>query len=1184
MALRIEYSSELVQNYKQASVVNAEKKFRSVQTDEGCALFFSIGTDEVFSLVKETTGSRTGWVRTDLSSHLASFHDDKPVTSKNFAVAHNTRNKTIDLALVVTVEDQDYLYVSMGNSIADANWDTAPTWSQMRFDDPRRQGVKITITGVYIGEASKEQYVVADIARSPFDNSAFIDRYFVDPTNQFGFNRNWVQHDLPADLEPNVQTVIGRKYRERVDGLYTLGNINDTKEIIYMPLYNPFNPNVLPNPTRFIVPQTTSAIATIPSLDQKYTDLFVATEGELLYFASGDQKDGSKGVRVFSNEIFQEVQELYADSTPTKVVIWGRNRGGQIFYTTCPRDHLMNEEAWSYPLALLTGVDRLSTYVNAKGKELTFFAHLGAGRLRKAVQSSSTGLWRFSDILLPSVKESGSAHGFKSFTTRIRISDSANTPIANENLKISASDRVAVFINHLYYVLDDIPIEIATDSTGAITVIQKTETLTAHCLTVAHEGSHELINPMKNSQQKILDLDSIGKADSATVEYDNLDTEAEPLLPSGTTEADKQKLIAAISHLKQVSDSLPQDGSTSDSLLVSAESLKNVPPTNFVSLTNDKSTVAPRDLSHRSFTDAIESSAGDIVNYFENVVDGLKTAWEFVVVQAENAWHFVVTIAEKAYRFVIDSLAKVAQAVEFVFKAIAIGIKKLIEYLKFLFEWKSFVRTKDVFKNLVLVYLKSVVQDVDNLKVQFHNLLDASKSVDAWAGVEHVEWEKVDHSEKGLSFVNSLTSFTDVLSAPAMWLFEHVLSLFFQVEIPDQDDMPDEAGADSIVNQVLNTLLNEGDIFRQTISRIQTGILPQISTLPLIEVVKKLAAIVFDAFLNTAENFFDLLIDIVVQLMSWAILGMSAKIRFGFISDIFADFGIDLSFSLLDLLCMIGAIPATIAYKIATGHAPFSEDDGFSNVMINAKTVEDLRVLDNTESDPSTTLLSTNALAEDDDEVTVFTYIKLPRAVEKPTFTVGFVVAGVATLFTSALKLLDASGEAEGVTGLSTAVTVSESVTAGASFIGTLFGLPCGIENKTMKGMSEFASKMSTAVSISFSAASYKKTRKLGEGAESDAVKDKYDKVKKGFLGGLAVMSLIPRCYHFAELDKKDASGKRIAITDETRLICGDLGKVAAFAASVDKDPKSKLAIEVILGVLILFNGLLSISESVIQI
>src|SRR5947199_6901565 len=127
--MKISFESELMKNRKHATVMAPDRAFDVLQTQDGDALFFSIGTDGVFYLTREVSQTATGWNRIDLSTSLAAAHGGAAVTAKSFAVAQNAGTRAVDMALVVTAGGQDFLYLSLGNGTTDAGWSAAVSWT-----------------------------------------------------------------------------------------------------------------------------------------------------------------------------------------------------------------------------------------------------------------------------------------------------------------------------------------------------------------------------------------------------------------------------------------------------------------------------------------------------------------------------------------------------------------------------------------------------------------------------------------------------------------------------------------------------------------------------------------------------------------------------------------------------------------------------------------------------------------------------------------------------------------------------------------------------------------------------------------------------------------------------------------------------------------------------------------------
>jgi hypothetical protein len=265
---KLTVSSEFLSHYKAASIMPADAAFSALQTTEGHALLFSVGTDNVCYLTQESPGgdaakaagwqnddSKAGWRKVDLSSAL------KPsgVTgAKQIAVAQRIPTTTssgtadpkippnIHMALVATTSGDDLLHLNLNNSASDTSWvgklsanDSTPytswvgvpNWSAHAFDDDTRPfGSQVKISNVFISEAADGEYIVVDLLNQS-DNT--ICRYFIDPAaksdpaNSLGTGKAWNQHPVP-DIDPNtISSVHGRRtdgsVYDGVDGLYTMG-------------------------------------------------------------------------------------------------------------------------------------------------------------------------------------------------------------------------------------------------------------------------------------------------------------------------------------------------------------------------------------------------------------------------------------------------------------------------------------------------------------------------------------------------------------------------------------------------------------------------------------------------------------------------------------------------------------------------------------------------------------------------------------------------------------------------------------------------------------------------------------------------------------------------------------------------------------------------------------------------
>jgi hypothetical protein len=1221
MSVKVNFSSELMQNYKLAEVVAPDAQFEALQTNEGHSLLFSIGTDSVFYLTAETVEHATGWEKTDLSSALSQYHNGLPVVAKNFAVSQNPINQTIDIVVAITVAGQDYLYLAQNNSNSDISWSQGLKWLMMPFDDKNHSYPKIDIANIYIAQSYSGEYIVVDIIKNPNDSKQFIFRYYIDQTKKTT-GQIWNSHDLPANIEPDqIKSCLGKRSKERVEGIYTLGDIDNKLELLYTPLYNPFNPRVPANPVRLNAPPSASAIAAASVGDEKYTDLFVAGDKALYYFPFDHQQDGENGIKVFENDIFLDVQKLFVNTSTSKVIVWGLNRAQEIFYTTCNKTDIQIPSAWSYPLALLNGVEQVTPYVNCVNDGNTFFAHVGGNQLKKAVQSPETTIWKYHDILLPSLTtQDTQSLRFNSYTTRIHVTDDQNAPVSGAKIKLSSLERSSLFINNRYTILDKEPIEISSDSTGGITIVEKVNNLRGSCLKIySDDGNVISINPMDKPKEKIEQINSVDKLTNAKIEYGAIGSTPKPLISSSTSDSDKQAVVDSIKQLTAVSQSLPADGSVK-SAVNAPHSLSAVPhhqlfalavqPDSFTAYSGADALALPvnrftagNGLS--DFTSAIEVAAGDVISFFENIG---KQAFHVFIVAAENAWHFIASIGDKAYRFIIDCAEKVAHAFEIVFNAIKTFIGDLIDYLKFLFKWDDFVRAKDVFKKFLLLYFDHIIDDIENFKTTFNKLIsEAKNSIDDWAGIKHDDWQpSVENGSHPVGFLQTITDIGQVFTTPGMFLFQHFL---------DNAHHSKGGGAtavdviDDLLNRVIQALEDEGNVFVDAANRIQSELIAnsQFETMSLGDVLKKLTAIVVDALLNTTEDMVDLLIDVFVKLARAVVEMLDTPIWIPVVSDILADFGIKISFSMLDVIVMVGAIPATLFFKVSKGSAPFSSSDGFSDKILAAKDLESLRASfaqsdANANETPAPTPLklktsmkfgqmkaTASVTAESagvqDKQESPFVPIELPLVAKNTIFLVGHLLGGIVGIMTAVLAVEDALSD-EGNSEYETAVGISGAVGGIAAGLSAVLARPYPIKNSVMSTMSSVTTGATLLGKAVFFIApkAIAKNRGITDEGELQALTSKFKIIGSGFDATIAVLALVPTCYHFFELGTYPASKNRTeAILDEVSNICSYLSRIGAFVVRMDKEPESKAVIAVIMGVLIALYGGLQIAEAITE-
>ncbi|MEG4574225.1 hypothetical protein QUA56_16270 [Microcoleus sp. N3A4] len=1149
MSEKITFSSELMPNYKQAEVVAPDAQFEALQTNEGHSLLFSIGTDNVFYLTRECVDHPTGWEKTDLSSSLSQYHNGLPVVAKTFAVSQSINNDNVDIALAITVAGQDYLYLAQNNSNSDISWSQSANWLIMPFDDKDHSFPKIDIVDIYIAQSHNGEYIVVDIIKNPDDSQKFVFRYYIDPTKKIT-GQIWNAHDLPANLEPDqIKSCLGKRSKERVEGIYTLGNIDNKLELIYTPLYNSFNPRVPANPVRLVTPPSASAIAVGGAADGNFTDLFVAGDKALYYFPYDQQQDGKNGIKVFENDIFLDVQKLFVHTTTSKVIVWGLNRAQEIFYTTCNKTDIQNLSAWSYPLALLNGVEQVTPYVNCINDGNTFFASIADNKLKKAVQSPETTIWKFQDITLPALNTT-KALKFSSYTTQIQVSDADNQPIANATISLSAQTRTGFYINHSYYILDTTPIPIKTDKLGSITIVEWVDSLQCTQLIVTGSNRESIhINPMDTPFKKVAQLNTVDSLKSAKIT--NSDGSTKPLVGGSIKESDLQAVADINKNLFNAYSKLVSS-STSNSVAAMI-----VPEVTLASVSND-------------FGDAIVVAFGDLFNWLKS---GVESVIQFIEDPATGVWHFIVTIAGKVYRAVIDTVETVMGAVEWAFNAIKTAIGYLVKFLEFLFEWDDIKRTKNVLKNLTKLFLDHQVDEIEGIKRDFDTMIaSAQQAINRWAGIDDLPGLGSD----GTATVNSKSTPSAGQSSPVSLLsyhFQNNAQNATQLKPPSPLEPPSNP-----IDVLMQALEKEGDTLGNALTTLQ-ALAEKAPTMSVVDLFKALIGILADVVLESAKNVIDALFDILYDIAKAALQLFDTPIHIPVISDILSEIGIS-EFSFLDVACWVAAVPVTLGYKIAHNTDPFPDNDETS-FLIN---VTNFQSVVSAFSGSTPLAMAATSVAGAPDRLGVPSSsaagpIALSPSVSQAVFVVGHAVSGMCGLLSAVLDSAEAAAETGDNTFAFPSGVVAIVGAAGQGLANLLVPFD-PIQQPAVQWINRGTVMVRVLAKIIFSGpaqSKFKGSPKLSrlsvvDGRGVGAIVD----------GVLVIPALFCSCWHFSELSQKPADRSRsIAIVDEISNVMSDLARLG-YTVAVNSEAEVKVAAIVVMAVADVVCGGLQIAVSVI--
>jgi hypothetical protein len=939
--MNISFESELMENRKHAVVMAPDRAFDVLQSQDADALFFSIGTDSTFYLTREVTQSATGWNKLDLSSALSSQHGGAAVAAKAFSVAQNAQTLAIDLALVLTVGGADFLYLSLGNANTDEAWANGVTWTIIPFDAGTPPN-PLTIADVLVmnipasngGEAVENIFV--DILRTPGDPLELLDRYYI----KSGGSPQWNVHRLGFDLAAgSISSCLGQRTNDPIPGIYTFGSISNEQEILFTLQHNYFQPTHAPPVARLTVPAGASAIASALNASG-VSNLFVAGTQGLFLFAPDNQADFANPVQILTDALVAGASALAAATDANHTAVWGVNPQRNLFYVTCPAGSEADPAAWSKPVPLLPSVEGFAFFLNLRAGNNVLFAHVDAQNLLQVAQDPVTTDWLQRSILLPSTSPND-VTVYNSVTTHIRVTDDNAVGAPNAAVSVTATSPVSVYMNDVYYLLSpNVAVNTTTDPTGVLTVVQETQSLSAVCFRVALTDAPQIVaavNPMANAQAKLSTIKP--DTDLGAVQVTNADGSQQSLVPSTVSSDDKKAAASAIAQFVQVSSGLPQDGSRQQSGV--SRPAAGVPRTWGVSFAGGRLEYHEGEDTAQYFglrtgflqsaDSGIQVAAGD---FFRWIKQGFAEIESFTVQAVDGVYHFFAKIAGEVYDVLLDCLAAVAHGVEYIFSKISVWFQDLIKWLGFIFQWQDVIRTHRVLKNVLYQYLARCISDLGVARVQLQNsFTDVQTYIDGWAGIA----ENIPASLSGTTLNGTTASSTSApgqYSPQSNWGIHHLKSNAASGSTtaqPNEGVMGDILG---VLQPLIDAVDREKDVFQDAFSSFKSDIIDKIHDLSFTDLVKALVAIIVDALLQSIENVLLAAIDALIALLKGALDALNATIDIPVISSLYKEVTRD-DMSLLDVTCLVAAIPVTVAYRSITKAAPFP-DSATTTALINA--------------------------------------------------------------------------------------------------------------------------------------------------------------------------------------------------------------------------------------------------------
>lgn len=732
--VRVVVDSELMKHHATGMPVSPQHRMSACQDHEGFPLLFTIGTDDVFYLIKHVPGSPTGWERIPLGDGFGA--DARAVA---FAVSQDADGQLrIALGLHRGAEESAVSVVlvspPLSNKMDDATWRTVG--AQM-VERPFPAGDR-RIARVVLG--TNDDDAGAPLAIAVFETTAGdVPRAEHYRLNMDVGDASWSfdPYPMPENATHIEDLAIGTVEGER--GVYTLYQTLAGQALSFTGVPDRAYPDKRFH-RAFALPHGVTAIAALPG--EAGSDLYAAGTGLYMFAASKEA-----GEVVWGSASITSVHGLVALQDPKNVSLW-LVAGDNLLY------HVRRARAagarWTYPTVIRRDVTQVTALRDAKRSTGQVFVVHGNSTLAYLYQDPKTTLWRETELSLP---DTGRLLEFDCYATHLGFSDVCGKPLVNKAVSITASSWTFATINGKTHSLDpDTPVNVPTDVQGHITILNKVEGLATPVFHLkAGFLAEELdVDPAFNVTARLKD-EVVNGTDLANKTLQSgqklVDHDVDPTMLD-SAHAALGELITAVS-------GLPADGSERSRVHArragTAPSLHRLNVAHLpaghvwgMSFAGGTPRFLAQDEARRLLVEsqahlAARAAAGDkdesdIGDFFEWLWNGLSEVGHFVLERIEDTLEkglrFVVKLAGEVFHFALKAVTEVLTIVNWVLKRVLdVNIDKLIDWVGFIFDWDDVKRMRDVVQNLTRQMMVFLEGGAEGAAMQIEARIEAIKQV-----------------------------------------------------------------------------------------------------------------------------------------------------------------------------------------------------------------------------------------------------------------------------------------------------------------------------------------------------------------------------------------------------------------------------------------------------------------------
>jgi hypothetical protein len=743
--------------------------------------------------------------------------------------------------------------------------------------------------------------------------------------------KEWQYSPFPADFTEITDSKNGCGLYSDAEGTYTLGENSGSKQLLFTPAYNPFDPKIPPSSSRLQLPEELKlpgdnrlAVLPVPQ-NPCYTDLFICGGGALYCYFYNNQEDLAVPVRVVKSSLLTDIKALYAFTSNSKVYVWALNGSKELVYLFANVNEYSYPGAWGVISLLKDNLDYACP--TSAGNTNALFAYTGNGEGLLGTESAS-GLWEFNRVF-ESIKD-GKPALVTSYITLIKT-DAPETEVelkTNENATLEINDKVYTFTGN--------PIRVKSNLNGQIRVSELAVSMNAAKIEMISDGNDRMtITPSDKLAERLFDLNTGDKLRNAEIRSQNGQTTK--LIPNSVRKEDTDAAAGLIQRLKDSAQNQRPANISGIQVQVSRAGLMELP------LEEDFSRMVVRGNN-------LVYSPEDVFGYMRAMRRTLaeNDIFDIVVGFFEDAWRFIVKIGEKIVSFVIDCVEKAVACVVEVFNLIATAIEKIIDFLKYVFDIDDILLVRDVIKKIVNVSRNDMKGKLKEIKGKLGEAFEELDDLIAqWGDISKIG-DLGGLAEQTLTKVDNNSEYTNNRDdVHANFLLNSVTENAQGVSLLSFSMPPDftaktEGELERLIKILEGLYEGEKEVVERLVARMKNEFFNDetMGNMDILTILKKLVAIIGMALVEGVREIADALFDLVIFAVDVIYDMLNQDLYIPCVSE-FLDFcGIG-KFSVLDVGCLIPAFIASVIYKLIAGKALVSHE--LRDKIMSINSLEDLK-------------------------------------------------------------------------------------------------------------------------------------------------------------------------------------------------------------------------------------------------